>query len=182
VGHGVRLRIGSPSLVRTRARCTVWVNGWPFSRWAACSLCRDPRQLCPGSGSSSSLGHAAPLPPRTDRQSRQSRVGWSIGVEKTTCAAAHNALAAAIVWRFATPAWNLNKNGVPTRWAPPSWKRCTVLGLWVNARQWSDGNVKGSKNRCTGSGERVLQFSWVHTGPWWVNEVGCTQSCPVTRT
>lgn len=107
---------------------------------------------------------------------------WSISVEKTTCAAADKALASAIVWRFALSAWNLDKNGVPTRWAPPGWRHCAVLGLWVDARQWSDGNVRGSKNRCTGSGGRVLRFSWMHTGPWWVNEVGCVQSCPVTRT
>ena len=77
---------------------------------------------------------------------------------------------------------NLDSNGVPTRWAPPGWRRCTVLGLWVNARSWSDGNVRGSVNRCTASGGRVLRFSWVHTGPWWVNETGCHQGCPVTRT
>lgn len=107
---------------------------------------------------------------------------WSIAVQNTPCAAAREALASAIVWRFATPAWNLDSNGVPTRWAPPGWRRCTVLGLWVNARSWSDGNVRGSVNRCTASGGRVLRFSWVHTGPWWVNETGCHQGCPVTRT
>jgi hypothetical protein len=106
---------------------------------------------------------------------------WSITVEHTPCAAADKALATAIVWRFATPGWNLNRDGVPTRSAPPGWRRCTVLGLWVNARSWSDGNVRGSVNRCTASGGRVLRFSWVHTGRWWVNEVGCTQACPVTR-
>ena len=107
---------------------------------------------------------------------------WSISVERATCRAAHRALASAIYWRFALPGWNLNRNGVPTRWAPPGWRRCKELGLWVNARNWVDGNVVGSKNRCTGSAGRVLRFSWGHKGRWWVNEVGCVQSCPVTRT
>jgi hypothetical protein len=104
---------------------------------------------------------------------------WAISVRNTTCRAAHKALAPMVLWKFATPSWRL-VNGFPTRYAPSGWRRCHQLGLWVNKRAWSDGNVMGSMDRCTGSGGRELRFSAGHTAHYWVNYVGCVSACPVT--
>ena len=106
---------------------------------------------------------------------------WSISVHNMNCAAARRALAPATVWRLLNR-YGLTRKGThgPLRSARTvSLHRTRAVGFGAALGRCECERLEESLHRHR---RRVLEFRWLHTGPWYVNEVGCSQACPVART